>query len=158
MAASSTTQGKLYFIALGSLERLEVQFVPEELQLSRVPSVQQVEIVGQNLPKLQHQGGERRLSLELDFYASDENREDVITKCLWLESLTYRSGVDTPAERVRLVFGKLFNRDVWMVKSVNYRLKQFDKKYGFLPCQAYVAIELAHDGASEMKASDIKRF
>lgn len=156
MANSSTTQGRLYFIALQSLERLEIQFVPEELNLTRQPSVQQIEIVGQNLPKVQQQGGERRLNFELDFYASDDNRQDVMTKCLWLESLTYRNGADVPAEKVRLIFGELFSRDVWVVKSVNYRLKQFHKQFGYLPCQAYVNIELVNDG--EVRAGDIKRI
>ncbi len=158
MAGISTTGGRWYFVALSSLERLEMQFVPEKLSINRQPSVQQVEIVGANLPKLQHQGGERTLSFELDFYAQDANREDVIKKCLWMESLTYRDGSDKPAEKVRMIAGRLFNKDIWMVKTVQYDLKMFNKKFGYLPSQAYIQVTLVQDGDLEPKARDVKRF
>ncbi len=153
-----TTNGRLYFIALRSLERLEIQFVPEKLEINRKPNVQQVEIVGLNLPKLQHQGGGRNITLELDFHAEDQNREDVIRKCLWLESLTYRDGPDKPAERVRLIFGRLFNRDIWMVESVKYELKNFHRQFDYLPTQAYATVTLVQDGELEPRAGDIKQL
>lgn len=46
----ATTQGKLYFVATKSLERLEIQFVPNELGMTRNSDTQSVQVVGRNNP------------------------------------------------------------------------------------------------------------
>lgn len=156
MANTSTTEGRLFFIGLRSLEKLEIQFVPSKLTINRDPTVQEVEIVGLNLPRTQHQGGKRTLSLELDFYSNAQSREDVIRKCRWLESLTYRGGPGVPAEQVRLVYGAMFQNEIWNVQRVQYDLSLFDKKFGFLPRQAYVTVVLVQDGDLEPTARSVR--
>lgn len=152
----STTGHRLYIIALSTLERLEIQFVPSMLSINRDPTVQQVEIVGANLPRTQQQGGGRTLTLDLDFYADDNDRMQAIKKCRQLESYTYREGQRKPAEKVRLIFGDMFQQEIWSVQKVSYDLKQFHKLHGFLPVQAYAKVTLIQDGSLEPSASSVR--
>lgn len=154
----STTHGRLYIIALRSLERLEIQFVPPMISINRNPNTQQVDIVGLNLPRTQQQGGPRTLNMELDFYAQELDREDVIKKCRQLESLTYRDGPDVPAEQVRLIFGKMFNQEIWTVQKVDYDLTQFHRKSGYLPVQARARVTLVQDGSLEPTATSVRQI
>jgi|AntAceMinimDraft_11_1070367.scaffolds.fasta_scaffold44027_3 hypothetical protein len=148
---------KLYFTALRSLERLEIQYVPPEIAITRSPIIAGVAVVGRNNPKHHYLGGSTEMSLELDFHSEEASREDVITKCKWLESLAYGDAFDNPPETVRLTFGKLFrNNEIWVVKAVNYKLSLFEEKSGYLPKQAYVQLTLALDTKKNLKIEDVK--
>lgn len=156
MAENSATGGQLYIVGLKTLQKLEIQFVPSELNYVRNASIEEIAIVGRNHPHHQYTGGSTRLDFQLDFYSKEESREDVIKKCRWLESLTCNDGYQSPPERVRLVFGKLFRNEVWVVKKVTYKLNNFHKPGGFLPLQAYVDISLSLDTPRNLTINDIR--
>lgn len=152
---SSTTEGKLYFIALQSLDRLEIQFVPK-LQMSRNANYANIQIIGRNTPKYQYLSGQSTMSLELDFHSMNEDRKDVIDKCRWLEHLTFNDGYETPPQKIKLVFGDLFRDEVWLVRRVNCDLQNFHKPSGYLPQQAYVSLELMLDPESSLTWEDVR--
>jgi len=154
---TSTTKGLLYLIAVDTMEKLEIQFVPPELAIERQIDIAKVRVVGRNNPLHQYVGGDTTLGLQLDFHAMDEDRKDVIRKCRWLESLGYNDGYEKQPPRVKLVFGDLFQDQIWIVQSVSYKLSAFDKQYGFLPRQAYVDIELALDPEINLKWADVQK-
>lgn len=155
MSNFSTTDQRLYLVLVSNPEsRLYIQFVPAELNIQRNSSTQAVQIVGRNNPLYQYTAGEKLLSFQLDFYADVEDKSDVIEKCKWLESLTYNDGYSKPPERVKLVWGDLFKDELWIVKTVNYKLSMFDKEKGFLPRQAYVDISFALDTSVDYIKSD----
>src|SRR5690606_14511421 len=89
---STTTEGRLYFIALTTLDRLDIQFVPDEINISRNPTIASIQVIGRNNPIYHYISGETTLNLQLDFHAMHENRQDVINKCRWLEHLAYADG------------------------------------------------------------------
>ena len=151
----STTDKKLYFLALTTGERLEIQFVPPELNYSRTANYASIQVIGRNIPRYQFVNGECNLSLELDFYADEENRVSVIRKCRWMEALTYNNGYRDDVQKVSLVFGDLFRKEVWLVKDVNYRLSNFNKVKGFMPQQANVQVTLLRDVDINPDWSDI---
>lgn len=152
----TTTQGQLYFIALRSNERLEIQFTPESVTVNRNANYSDIAVVGRNIPQMHYVGGTETVSLKLDFFASQENRRDVKNKCNWLKSLAYRD-TSRPPEKVKLVFGALFSDDVWVVKSVNVVYSLFNKVYDFLPQQAYVDITLALNPRTDISSAKVKR-
>lgn len=154
----TTTESRLYIVNLTTFESIELQFVPPSIDINRNPNVEQVDIIGLNLPRTQQQGGPRTLDMELDFYAAEQDRKDVITKCRQLEALTYRDGPDIPAPQVRLVFGTMFYQEIWTVRKVEYSLTQFDRKYAYLPMRAKVRITLVQDGALEPTATSVKYY
>lgn len=149
--------GRLYIIALGSLERLEMQFVPLKLSLNRSADIEELKVVGRNNPIHHYTSGSDRLNFELDFYSIAENRDDVITKVNWLQSLAYNDGYALPPERVKVVFGDVFRDEVWVVKSVQADLSLFNKNHAYLPQQAYVKLQLMLDPDRNLRLNDIKR-
>lgn len=138
----TTTEGKLYFIAVDTLDRLEIQFVPQELNYQRKPNIGEIQIIGRNTLKFHNLGAQAELPLTLDFYATEEDRMDVINKCRWLEHLCISDGNKKPPQRVKLIWGDLFKDQVWVVKSVSYKLGNFNREKGFLPQQAYCDVLL----------------
>lgn len=136
------TNSSLYFIALDTGERLEIQFVPPIIEGDRVADLGTMKIVGRNNPMYQNVGGEDTLAITLDFYADEESRQSVIHKVRWLKSLTYTDGGRQPAQRVALVWGDLYKNEKWVVARVRERLSNFDAGYGFLPKQAMVDLQL----------------
>ena len=152
----TTTDGRLYFVLVSDPEkRLNIQFVPPELNFQRSASIQAVQIVGRNNPLYQYTAGEKILSLQLDFFAQEEDRQDVLRKCQWLEALAYNDGYEKPPERIKLVWGDLFKDELWIVKSVNYKVSLFNKEKGFLPQQAIVDISLGLDTTNDVVKSDL---
>ena len=152
----SGTHGALYIVIVRTLERMEIQFMPGELPISRSADLAQLKIVGRNLPKPHYTGGDTSMSLNLSFYAEEESREDVIAKCRWLEALTANDGYTAPAEVVKLVWGRLFREELWVVKSVKYTLKQFERSQGYLPTLATADVDFMQVSKTNLRTSDIR--
>jgi len=136
----TTTNGQLYIVNLTTLEKLEIQFVPNEVVIDRSANMPEVVIIGRDTPNYQWSSGRQSLTLNLDFLANDENRLDVKAKVEWLMGLTRRPANNRKAPNVKLVWGDLFKDEVWVVPSVKPRYSNFNKVYNFLPQQAYVDI------------------
>lgn len=137
-------------------ERLEIQFVPEEITMNRTANVVDFAVVGRNNPLHQYSGGDEKMNFKLDFYSDTANRSDVITKTRWLESLAQNDAGNRPQTLVKLVWGDLFKRSKWVVNSVKVTLSMFDKRYGFLPCQAYVDMQMSLDTKVNIPKSDLR--
>ena len=152
----STTEGRLYFIALETLDRLDIQFVPPEIKINRNPNIASVQVVGRNNPIYHYISGDTNMNLQLDFHAAQEDRTDVLKKCKWLEHLAYNDGYDQEPQRVKLVFGDVFKDEIWIVKKVSYSLSQFNKPNGFMPQQAIVDVELGLDPTVNLGWEDVR--
>lgn len=153
----TTTEGKLYMTALGTLERVEIQFMPKELSPVRKSDWAEIAIVGRNNPFNQYTGGSNSLSLELDFVSTEENREDVVEKCRMIESWSINDGYDKPPQVIRLTWGKLFKeKEVWVIRNVNTNYSMFSPAHGMLPTMATMTIELAMDTQTNRKTGDVQ--
>lgn len=153
---TTTTEGKCYFVGLTTLEKLEIQFVPPDIKLNRNPNIASVQIVGKNTPSYHYLGGETTINMQLDFFANDDDRQDVLRSCKWLEALCYNDGFNEPPEKVKLVFGKMFRDEIWTVKKVSCQFQMFSKPHGYVPQQAYVDIELGLDPTFNLRWKDVK--
>lgn len=151
----STTDGQLFITALSSNEKMEVQYVPEKLGNDLTADYGVIKIVGRNNSLRHYTGGDERLSLDLDFHSEAYNREDVIKKCSWLKSISVNNGYDDPPERIRVTFGKVFQKEIWLIESVNISYEQFESVNGFLPIQAYVKLNLVLDTSRNRTRRDI---
>lgn len=153
----NTTEGRLYITALKSLERLDIQFVPKDLNYSRSPNIAAIEVIGRNNPLYHYTGGTTDLSFELDFHAEETNREDVMRRCKWLESLTYSDGYAEAPEQIKLTFGSMFRKgEVWIIKSFKAKYDNFNAANGFLPQQAMVQLTLSLDPKVNLTREDIR--
>jgi len=152
----NTTQGRLYIITEKTLEKLEIQFIPPSIEIQRNANYSVIQIVGRNTPQYQFLGGETRMPLTLDFYADDDARRDVELKCKWLEALCAYDG-KKPVQRVKLIFGDLFKEEMWVVQSVKYSFKLFDRVYGFRPRLGTAELSLGLDPTTNLTWADIRR-
>ena len=156
--ALTTTENKLYIVELAPpFERLEIQFVPEGVSLSRTAEFAPLAVVGRNVPRRHFTGGESGLALQLDFYADSRRRDDVIQKVNWLESLTYADGGYGPARNVMLLWGDFLKNRIWVVKSIRANYSGFHSQFNMLPQQAIVDIQLDADSKKNPRINDIRR-
>jgi hypothetical protein len=127
-----------YLILLDTEEeddRLEFQYLPKEISVNRQVQLASVQIVGRSNSISHYIGGDDTLPLKLEFYAEDEAKQDVRDKCAWLQSLAY--GLN-----VKLVFGKLFRNEVWILESVKVNFGNFSGDNDLLPLTATVDLSL----------------
>ncbi len=155
--AFNTTAGLVYLISAQTRERLEVQFFPPSINVSRAIDLAELKIVGRNFPEYQYLSGSTEVSFELDFVAQNEDRKDVLEKCRWIESLGANDGYSRPAQDVILVFGSMFRGKRFVVKSWNYRLTRYDKEFELYPRRAVGTIVLAENPRTNLRTSQIRR-
>lgn len=152
----TTTNGQLYLTALGSLERLEIQFMPQELTPVRTANWAEIAVVSRNNPIHHYTGGSNTLSLTLDFYCEEENRRDVIRKCRLLESWAMNNADNKPPERIRLTFGRVFKEnEVWIISNVSVTYSQFSPLYDMLPMQSSVQLDLMLDTTHNRNINEV---
>lgn len=147
----------LYITALRSLERLDIQFVPKSINTSRKVTLGEIAVVGRNNPFQHYTGGGNTFSLELDFCAEEESREDVVRKCRLLESWAMNDGFEFAPERLRITFGKFFKEnEVWVISNINVDYSMFSAQHGMLPTQAYAKVDFVLDTSTNRKKSDVQ--
>ena len=124
------------------IERLRVQTIPLELNINNEANWAIIPTIGRNNPFYHYTGGEDVLNFTIDWYSADALRDDVIHKCMWVESLTRANAYKDPPPKILLIWGDMFPFDTWIVTKAQYKLSLFDREYGMLPRQAYQEIEL----------------
>jgi hypothetical protein len=123
-------------------ERLQIQTVPDSINIDPISNWATIPVVGRNNPFYHYTGGEDEVRFTLDWYAETENQKEVIEACRWVESLSRNDGYEGKAPRVLLVFGELYRFSTWIVAKAPYELKFFQQGNGFLPIQAYQSLVL----------------
>lgn len=111
---------------------LRIPFVPRELQVNPESNFVGISSFGRNNPFYQFTGSEDTLTFEIDWLATESSREDVITKCRWIEALTKGDGYEDVPHRIILMWGannKLFKDHKWIITSAPYRLMNFNRGY-----------------------------
>lgn len=145
----NSTQSERYY------SYLTLPFVPRELNYAPESNFVGIASFGRNNPFYQFTGSEDTLTFDIDWFSKQNNREDVIFNCRWMEALTKADSYDDVPHRVKLVWGadnKLFSGSIWLVTSAPFRLSQFIRGYrasngdvvnvGMLPQQALQSITL----------------
>lgn len=153
---ATTTNGQLYFVIIKTLERLNIQFIPDVLHWNRTVKEGDIIIVGRNNPVEHYITGTDTISFKLTLHALEESRADVIKRAKWIKSLTYNNGYNSARPRIRLVWGDMFNKEVWVVKSVDLDFRLFDKVNGMLPTLAGVDVVLQLDPSKNLTINDVR--
>lgn len=145
-----------YLTAIRSLEQIKIDYLPKSISPNRSSDIADLKIIGRNNPVHHYLSGSNTITLDLDFYAKEKNREDVIKKCRMLESWAVNDGFDKKPEQVRITLGSIFKfEDLWVIDSIVTDFSNFDAAYNFLPKQAYVKLSLKLDTPKNRKRRDI---
>lgn len=138
------------------LETLRIQTVPDELEVTPTSNWAVIPSIGRNNAFYHYTGGEDALKFTLDWYAVTANKNEVIEKCRWVESLAKSNAYFTAPPRVVLVFGELYQYDTWIIESAPYRLSLFDRSSSMMPRQAYQELTLKRVTDNNMTTDDIR--
>jgi hypothetical protein len=119
--------------------------VPQTLDFNPDPNWAVIASVGRNTPFFHYMGSEDTLAFTIDWYARNNQREDVIFNCRWLEAKTKADAYREDPHRVMLKWGtedELFQDSLWIVFKASYKLSNFHKGVSMIPQQAYQEIIL----------------
>ena len=162
MAVISTTNNQLYLHELQPpFDRLEIQFVPEELVWQRNGNWVNVPVVGRNNSRKHLTGGEDTLNLSLDFNGMFErDKQHCARKMAWINSLTYTDGYIGPPRNIKLIWGEtaLFRHKIWVVKSVSSRMSDFHSRFGMNPMNLLMDIQLELDPEENLRLNDVRIY
>lgn len=136
--------------------KITLPFTPRELNYQPTSKFVGIATMGRNNPFYQFTGSEDTLSFEIDWFSNQNDREDVINSCRWLEAMTKSNGYDEMPHRAKLLWGKdnkLFEDDTWIITEAPYILSGFVDSYkekgstnivkvGMLPQQANQTITM----------------
>lgn len=144
LQAASIPDHNIYIIDSVTGSSLKIQNVPKDIVYepdSRFPGVY---TVARNNPIYHYVGSEDSITLELDWYSVQEDRNDVINKCRLLECYTKNNGYDEEIHPVILSMGDLFTSTagLWLVTAAPYTMTMFDKNQKMLCVQAYQKVTL----------------
>lgn len=153
---------ELYLVNLDhrnqQIERLKIQSVPLEMRFEPIPEWKMVATLGRNNPFYHYTGAEDTLSFTLDWYSVDERREDVISSCKWVESLSKADGYRRGPARVLLIFGELFKNYTWIIESAPFDISLWNGASGMLPRQAYQELTLKRVTNKNLTRAEIRKW
>lgn len=141
-------------IDLVTLDKLYFQTIPLELAYNPESNFVVVAPPGRNNPLYQYTGGEDTLNFSLSWYSDNENNQDVLMKCKWLESLGKNDGYDNKPHPVQLIFGDLFRGAKWIL-TVQTKWTLFNRDVGMMPRLATTEITLRRITETNRKRSQI---
>lgn len=136
-------------------QRISIQFVPKEIDFSRQAKVDEVVVIGRNMPRYHHYGGSEEIKLTLEFYGFENVKDDVWQKIEWLRAMTFNDGFNSPPPLVNIAAGDLFRDDRLLIKSVSAKMMNFDDNAAWLPRMATVDITFCKTMQKVQKRSDL---
>lgn len=147
----------LYVVAIDTpeVERLQIQYTPLEISYARKANVANIAIVGRNEDLHHYVSGSTSLSLSLDFFAIEADKEDAKRKIKWLESMLYSDG-SRPPSRLKIVFGRLFKDEIWILTDMSVKYSVFEPGNGFLPRYAVADLNFVRDTDLDLSSSKIR--
>lgn len=155
----NTTGGKCYIVELRPpYQRLEMQFIPVGMKIVSSATNAKIEVVGRNNPLHHYTGGDDKLTFKLEFYSDVLDRDDVIKRCRWLQSLRYNDGNNGPKRNVKVVMGDMFKKEIWIVDTVTLDMANFDADKGFRPRIASVDMALSLDPVKNLTINDVRNL
>lgn len=129
-----------FILNLEDYKKMFFQNIPDELVYERDSSWAVIASPGRNLALYHYTGGETTLPLNLSFYSNQENRQDVLGKCKWLESLTMNDGYSKKPPRLKIIFGDMLRDSTWILYSFKPSYKMFSRPNGMMPQLATVEL------------------
>lgn len=147
----------LYMVDLVNQDTFGFQFVPSILEYNPESSFAAIKSIGRNNPFYHYTGSEDTIRFELDYVAEELNREDVIMKCRWVESLSKADGYNEKPHEVKLIWGasNLFKDARFIVVDAPYQLKRFHKPSGMFPVWALQQVTLKRVTDTNLLRSEI---
>ncbi len=155
----SAIDGSIYILELAEpFGRLELQEAPKEITKQRTGNYAEINVPGRNNPLHHYTGGSDSFSMSCQFLYDGSGVDTVNRDVNWLEGLMGNDSYNAPTRRVKVIFGKIFNKKTYIVKSVSSKLTDFINDKGWSSRRAEVTISFALDMDNNRSISDIRQF
>lgn len=116
--------------------KLSFQMIPD-LSYSTESKVVAIAANGRNNPIYQYTGSENKLELEISWYATENDRKDVLRNCRWLEARAQANGWIDGMHELHIIFGQVFKpTDLWILSKVESDYTLPHASYGLVPTLA----------------------
>jgi hypothetical protein len=139
----------------------KIQWVPREIEYSPDSDFVAISSPGRNNSFFHFGGSDDTITLELDWYATQDNREDVLANCRWLESKTKNHSQKEGVHPVLFHFGNIFygqneESEVFLITSAKYTLGSFSRPHQMYPTQAKQTLVLKRITSNQRTHDEIK--
>lgn len=128
----------------GEDEKLELNFIPTELNHTTESRLASLLSVGRNNPFYHYAGSEDTIAFTIDWtFENDSSRQKAIQSARKLESWSKSNGYVSGLPRVMLVWGKssLYSNSLFLVEAASYTLKNW-VDYGLVKQNARLESQL----------------
>ncbi len=146
-----------YLVDLGNpTNSMEIQNLPSVMSFDPGIKIVSMSSPGRNNPFQHYTGAEDTLDFELSYYAQEENRQDVIKKCKWVEAMAkndaytgkpkligiFWTSPDESAEDGGGGLGAFLEEATWLIKAAPYEVSLFHGARRLMPTLATQKISL----------------
>jgi len=136
------------------LPNVRMQFVPMKINVNRKAMFSGIKIIGRNNPFRHFTGGETKMTFEVDYFAENLDSE-ALENLRFLESLTYAYEDQAPS-RVQIIFGDVFDNQLFLIESVNYEMKTFNNDGGYYPRHGKAKLSFLRVTENEIYPRDVR--
>jgi len=131
----------LYIVDLITLEKQQLQAVPEDMEQSPESTWVAIHSPGRNNPFYHYTGGEDTLKFTLDFYAVGQTQQDVLLRAKWFQALGRADAYTGQPHPVKIIWGSImFQEAIWICNPGKIRWVRFNGEFSMLPSQAYMDV------------------
>lgn len=121
-----------YIFDLVTLKALYFQGLPPSIDITPDTTYATLAAVNTNTPNYQFSNSEDTIKFLITWYAEEENKQDVLKKCKWLQALTKVDGTKG-IHPVKFAFGELFKDSKFIVVSAPFSIRSYDREKGMMP-------------------------
>lgn len=110
---------------------LTIQNTPQELEVEPEAAWAVLKSAGRNSPFLFYTGSEDKINLDITWFNTGSNREEVLNKCRLLESWTKADGYSKSPPVLEIIWGNsnMFFNHKFVLESAPYKLSNFQNAY-----------------------------
>ena len=131
-----------YILDLVTNNSLALQYIPQEIEYNPDAGWAVIKSFGRNAPFYHYTGSEDILKFTLHWVAAQADKQDVMLKTKWLESLSKSDGYDSDPHPCKFIFGEVWKKATWIVYSASPKYSLFDGANNMFPTFATQDVEL----------------
>lgn len=154
-AATSGVSRPCYILDLITNNSLALQYLPQEIDYTPEAGWAIIKPFGRNNPFYHYTGSEDTLKFTLHWVAAQSDKQDVMLKSKWLESLTKSDAFKSDPHPVKFIFGDVFKKATWIVYSAPVKFSLFDATNNMFPTLAIQDVELRRITSTNRTRTDV---
>ena len=147
-----------YILGLQNYDRVELQYIPNEIKGNRTPNYSKFNPSGRGNPIYHYTGGEESFSMQFSMTTQNSDRTDVLAKLQKLLTFTYNDGDKIPPQFVKLFFGDVSRDERLIITNIQFNQSLFNPNHDFHPDMAIIDITFSIAPPKNITHNDILKW